>query len=70
MLPDYGQSQHENHSHSKTLLLDYSAANVANSAFCSGVTDTLPSVCASLTKAIVHCNCTCDSLLNFGILYL
>ena len=39
-----------------------------------GVTDTLPSVCASLTKAmvVVHCICTCDrpSLLNFGILYL
>jgi len=37
-----------------------------------GVTDTLSSVCASLTKAMVglHCICTCDRLLNFDILYL
>jgi len=34
---DHGQSQRENHLHSKTRLHDYhgSAANVANSAFCS-----------------------------------
>jgi len=31
-----------------------------------GVTDTLPSVCAALTKATVHCICTCDTQLwNF-----
>jgi len=37
MVPDYGKSQHENHSHSKTRLPDYhdSAANVTNSAFYS-----------------------------------
>jgi len=37
MVPDYGKSQHENYSHSKTRLPDYhdSAANVANSAFYS-----------------------------------
>ena len=36
-LLDRGQSQHENHLHSKTRLLDYheSATNVANSAFYS-----------------------------------
>jgi len=28
-----------------------------------GVTDALPSVCASLTKAMVHCICTCDTQL-------
>jgi len=28
-----------------------------------GVTDTLPSVCESLTKAMVHCICTCDTQL-------
>ena len=37
MVPNYGKSQHENHSHSKTRLPDYhdSATNVANSAFYS-----------------------------------
>ena len=37
MVPDYGRSQHENHSHSKARLPDYHdiAANVANSAFYS-----------------------------------
>jgi len=37
MGPDYGKSQHENHSHSKTRLPDYhvSAAIVTNSAFYS-----------------------------------
>jgi len=37
MVPDYGKSQHENHSHSKTRLPDYhdSAANVTNPAFYS-----------------------------------
>jgi len=35
MVPNYGKSQHENHSHSKTRLSDYhdSAAIVTNSAF-------------------------------------
>jgi len=32
-----------------------------------GVTDTLPSVCAS--KAMVHCICTCDTQLWHMILY-
>jgi len=34
-VPDHGQSQHENHLHSKTRLLDHhdSAANVANTTF-------------------------------------
>jgi len=27
------------------------------------LTDTLPSVCASLTEAMVHCICTCDTQL-------
>jgi len=37
MVPDYGKSQHENHSHSKTHLPDYHdrAANVTNSALFS-----------------------------------
>jgi len=37
MVPDYGNGQHENHSHSKTRLPDHhdSAANVTNSAFYS-----------------------------------
>jgi len=36
-VPDHGQSQHENHLHSKTRLHDYHdcAANVGNSAFYS-----------------------------------
>jgi len=29
----------------------------------SGATDTLPFICASLTKAMVHCICTCDTQL-------
>jgi len=35
MVPDYGKSQHEKHSHSKTRLPDYydSATNVTNSTF-------------------------------------
>ena len=35
MVPDYGNNQHENHSHSRIRLPDYhdSAANVTNSAF-------------------------------------
>jgi len=42
--PDYGQSQHKNHSHSKTRLPDYqdSAANVTNSAFYSSYVTLLP----------------------------
>jgi len=41
----------------------------------TGVTDTLPSVSASLTKAMIHSLTTfphhpCDRLLNIGILYL
>jgi len=28
-----------------------------------GVTDTLPSICSPLTKAMVHCICTCDTQL-------
>ena len=36
MVPDYGKSQHKNHLHSKTRLLDYHcAANVTNSVFYS-----------------------------------
>jgi len=41
-----------------------------------GVTDTLPSVCASLTQAVVHCISNAVQMpfahviLNFGILYL
>ena len=37
MIPDYGKSQHENHSHSETCLHDYhdSDTNVTNSAFSS-----------------------------------
>jgi len=27
------------------------------------IADTLPSVCAALTKATVHCICTCDTQL-------
>jgi len=46
-VPDYGQSQRENHLHSKTRLLDYhdSAANVVNSAFYfNGFTASRPEV--------------------------
>jgi len=35
-----------------------------------GVTDTLPSVCVSLTKAMVHCSLFAHVILDFGILYL
>ena len=33
-----------------------------------GVTDTLPSICASLTEAMVHCICTCDAQLRHFVL--
>jgi len=32
-----------------------------------GVTDTLPSVCASITWAMVHCICTCDTQLCHSV---
>jgi len=55
-VPDRGQSQRENHLHSKTRLLDYhdSAANVANSAFYSNrVTTSRPTATSKLKHPVV-----------------
>jgi len=51
-VPDHGQSQHENHLHSKTRLPDYndSAANVPNSAFYSKTFHRQQTYCHFQTK--------------------
>jgi len=51
-VPDYGQSQYENHLHSKTRLHDYhdSAANVVNSAFYSNCVTTSRLISTSKQK--------------------
>jgi len=36
----------------------------------SGVTDSLPSICASFTKAVLHCICRCDTPLWYFVLVI
>jgi len=70
MVPDYGKSQCENHSYSKTRLPDYhdSAANVTNSRFYFNLVTISEPIAASKEKHPVICdpihenNITCCAL--------
>ena len=69
-VPNHGQSQHVNHLHSKTCLLDYHdcAANVANSAFYSKRVTTSRPIATSKQNTLSFCdlihknNITCCAL--------
>ena len=63
-VPDCGQTQHENHLHSKTGLLDYhdSSANVANSEFYSNHVTTSRPIAISHFQTKIPCHFVTQSI--------